>query len=157
MWLTERVADIDDCTYFLRLDNRSRLRFLQVSTDPDTGETLIAGMGQLHLDVIVQRIQEEYDCDCIVGLPRVAYRERPTRPVEFEHKLRKQTGGPGQMAHIVGRLEPLPLDANDTFVFEDQIVGGRIDRRYIAAVRDGFSEALVDGPLSSRNASRLCW
>ena len=119
----------------------------RVMSDADTGETLIAGMGQLHLDVYVERIRNDYGCECVVGRPRVAYRERPSRSISFEHKLKKMTGGPGMFAHIIGRLEVLPDDCEDTFVFEDEISGGRIDRRYISAVRDGIRESLAAGPI----------
>ncbi|MFK7768733.1 MAG: elongation factor G [Mariniblastus sp.] len=119
----------------------------QVTSDPKTGETLIAGMGQLHLDVYVQRIKDDYDCKCVVGQPRVAYKERPTATVEFEHTLKKMTGGPGQFAHIVGRLEVLAENSEVGFEFEDEIVGGRIERKFVSAVRAGVMESLERGPL----------
>ena len=116
-----------------------------VSTASDCGETLIAGMGQLHLQVYVERIEEDFDCLCIVGTPSVAYQERPSRVVDFEHQYKKMTGGPGQFAHIVGRLEPATGD--EAYSFEHSIVGGRIEQRYIPAVSKGFEEALQGGPL----------
>ena len=116
-----------------------------VSTASDSGETLIAGMGQLHLQVYVERIETDYDCDCIVGTPSVAYQERPSRSVNFEHQFKKMTGGPGQFAFIVGRMEP--ADGDETFAFEDSVSGGRIEQRFIPAVRKGFEEALNGGPL----------
>ena len=119
----------------------------QVTTDPETGDTLIAGMGQLHLDVYIERIETDYGCKCVVGHPRVAYKERPTRSIPFEYRLKKMTGGPGTFAHIVGRLEVLPEDAEDDFEFVDQITGGRIQSRYINAVRAGFAEGLRAGPV----------
>ena len=116
-----------------------------VSTASDSGETLIAGMGQLHLQVYVERIETDYDCQCIVGTPSVAWQERPSRSVNFEHQFKKMTGGPGQFAYIVGRMEP--LDGDDWFTFEDTVSGGRIEQRFIPAVRKGFEEALNGGPL----------
>ena len=116
-----------------------------VSTAADSGETLIAGMGQLHLQVYVERIETDYQCECIVGKPSVAYQERPSKSVEFEHQFKKMTGGPGQFAYIVGRMEP--LDGDEGFLFDDSISGGRIDQRYIPAVEKGFAEALHGGPL----------
>ena len=116
-----------------------------VSTASDSGETLIAGMGQLHLQVYVERIETDYDCECIVGTPSVAYQERPSRSVNFEHQFKKMTGGPGQFAFIVGRMEP--ADGDETFAFEDSVSGGRIEQRFIPAVRKGFEEALNGGPL----------
>lgn len=121
----------------------------QVSTDPITDETIIAGMGQLHLDVYVERLKDEHKCECVIGPPRVAYKQRPTRAFDFNHKLKKQSGGPGQVGHVVGRMEPLQADATDaeTFVFIDKVTGGRIPREYIPSVRQGFAEALNKGPL----------
>ena len=116
-----------------------------VSTASDSGETLIAGMGQLHLQVYVERIETDYDCECIVGTPSVAYQERPSRSVNFEHQFKKMTGGPGQFAFIVGQMEP--ADGDETFAFEDSVSGGRIEQRFIPAVRKGFEEALNGGPL----------
>jgi len=119
----------------------------QVSTDKETGQIIIAGMGQLHLDVYVERIRREYKCECIVGEPRVAYRECPTREVPFNYRHRKQTGGSGQYAHVVGKLVPLPMDAEEPYEFIDEVRGGRIPREYISKVSDGFRRAMAKGPL----------
>jgi len=119
-----------------------------VMTDQETGETLIAGMGELHLDVYLERIRREYKVEVEVGAPKVSYREAPTQVAEFNYKHRKQTGGSGQYAHIVGRLEPMPEDAEEQFVFEEQIVGGRIPGEYIPSVEKGFRQALDKGPLA---------
>ena len=119
----------------------------QVMTDPETNQTLIAGMGQLHLEVYLERIRREYKVDCLVGEPKVAYRECPTRPVEFNFKHKKQTGGSGQYAHVVGRVVPMPDDSDQSYEFVDNITGGRIPREYIPAVDQGFQKALVNGPL----------
>ncbi|MCP4783287.1 MAG: elongation factor G [Fuerstiella sp.] len=121
----------------------------QVSTDPQTDETIIAGMGQLHLDVYVERLRDEHKCECEIGPPRVAYKQRPTKSVDFNHKLKKQSGGPGQVGHVIGKMEPLQADAADaeSFVFVDEVKGGRIPREYIPSVRQGFAEALNKGPL----------
>jgi elongation factor G len=126
-----------------------------VSTDEETGETIIAGMGQLHLEVYIERIKREYRCEVVVGEPKVAYKECPTKPVEFNHKHKKQTGGSGQYAHVVGRLfvldensvdeEGNPLNA--TYQFVDSITQGRIPAQYIPAINKGFQRALPKGPL----------
>lgn len=118
-----------------------------VSTDEETGQTIIAGMGQLHLEVYIERIKREYKCECIVGEPRVAYRECPTKPVEYNFKHKKQTGGSGQYAHVVGKIEPLGEDAEAPYEFENNITQGRIPKEYIPAVDHGFQRALVKGPL----------
>ena len=126
----------------------------RVSTDPRTGETLIAGMGQLHLEVYVERIAEEFECLCTIGKPQVAYKERPSCSVEFAHRFKKMTGGPGQFAEIEGRMEPIPVDDyvsidffNSPLQFESTVVGGRVEDRYIAAAKKGFADGLGKGYL----------
>lgn len=116
-------------------------------SDADSGQTLIAGMGQLHLEVAIQRLREEYGCEVEVGSPQVAYLEHPTRLVAFEHRLKKQTGGPGQFAQIAGRLEPLPVESQVDFEFVNEVVGGRISRSFIPAIEQGVRDALSAGTL----------
>ncbi len=120
----------------------------RVSTDPETGQTIIAGMGELHLDVYCERMRREYKADVVVGAPNVSYREAPTTESTFDYKHKKQTGGSGQYAHVVGRLIPLPSDAETTYEFEDNIVSGRIPGEYIPAVNKGFQAAMKKGPLA---------
>jgi len=120
----------------------------RVSSDPETGETLIAGMGELHLDIYVERMRREYNANITVGTPNVSYREAPTVEAKFDYRHKKQTGGSGQYAHVVGRLMPLGDDAGTPYEFEDNVRGGRIPREYIPAVRKGFVEALKKGPLA---------
>jgi len=120
----------------------------RVFTDEETGQTIIAGMGQLHLEIYTERIKREYKVECIVGEPRVAYREYPTKSVEFNYKHKKQTGGSGQYAHIVGRLDPLDLETmTDTYVFDNKVTQGRIPKEFIAPTDFGFRKALPKGPL----------
>jgi elongation factor G len=119
----------------------------RVLSDEETNQTLIAGMGQLHLDVYVERIKREYKCECLIGEPRVSYRERPTKSIEFNHKRAKQSGGSGQYGHVVGIMEPLPEDAEEAFEFVDEIRGGRIPREYIPACENGFRDQMGKGPL----------
>ncbi|MEQ9410390.1 MAG: elongation factor G [Fuerstiella sp.] len=119
----------------------------RVLSDEETNQTLIAGMGQLHLDVYVERIKREYKCECIIGEPRVSYRERPTKVVEFNHKRAKQSGGSGQYGHVVGIMEPLPEDAEAPFEFVNEVTGGRIPREYIPACEKGFADMMGKGPL----------
>ncbi len=120
----------------------------RVSTDPETGETVIAGMGELHLDVYAERIRREYGANVTVGMPKVSYREAPTVEAAYDYRHKKQTGGSGQFAHVVGRLVPLVDNAETNYVFEDNISGGRIPREYIPAVDKGFQEAMKKGPLA---------
>ncbi len=119
----------------------------RVMTDEETGQTLIAGMGQLHLDIYVERIKREYNCECVIGEPRVAYRETPTKAVEFNYKHKKQSGGSGQYAHVVGILEPMPDNAEQHYEFVDEVSGGRIPREYIQPSNQGFQQGLDKGPL----------
>jgi len=120
----------------------------RMSTDEETGETLIAGMGELHLDIYVERIKREFKVEVEVGAPKVSYREAPTRGTAYDYKHKKQTGGSGQYAHIIGHLEPLPEEATENFVFEDAVVGGRVPREYIPSVEKGFRAVLDKGPIA---------
>ena len=119
-----------------------------VRSDPETGETLIAGMGELHLDIYVQRIFREYGVKAAVGPPKVNYREAPTRRAEFNVRHRKQNGGSGQYAHVVGSLSVLSDEAEEPFVFEDCVTGGRIPKEYIPAVEKGFRRSIIKGPVA---------
>lgn len=120
----------------------------RVSTDEETGETLISGMGELHLEIYVERIRREYKVEVEVGAPKVSYREAPTKDAEFNYKHKKQTGGAGQYAHIVGKFVLLDETAEETFEFEDKVIGGRIPKQYIPATEKGFRETLQKGPLA---------
>ncbi len=120
----------------------------RVSTDPETGETVIAGMGELHLDIYVERMRREYKANVTVGAPNVSYREAPTVAAEFNYRHKKQTGGSGQYAHVVGRLIPLGPDAEAPYEFEDNITSGHIPSEYIPAVNKGFQAAMKKGPLA---------
>ncbi|MGO4556369.1 EF-Tu/IF-2/RF-3 family GTPase, partial [Stenotrophomonas sp. 2YAF22] len=116
----------------------------RVETDRDTGETLAWGMGELHLEVMVERLRSEWKLDIGIGAPRVAYQETPQRAVEgVVGRLVKQTGGQGQFAHVV--LDVVPRDDGEV-VFNDRIVGGVVPRNFIAAVEKGVRAALSEGP-----------
>ena len=130
----------------------------RVSTCPETGETIIAGMGELHLDVYVERMRREFKAKITVGAPNVSYREAPTVEATFNYRHKKQTGGSGQFAHIEGRLIPLGEDAADPYEFEDNITGGAIPREYIPAVSKGFDAAMAEGPLAGYRivACKMC-
>jgi elongation factor G len=120
----------------------------RVTTDPESGETLISGMGELHLDIYIERMKREYKSNVTIGAPKVSYREAPTRPANFDYRHKKQTGGSGQFAHVVGRLIPMPEGSEEDFEFEDNIVGGSIPREFIPAVNKGFEAATKKGPLA---------
>jgi len=119
-----------------------------VSSDHETGETLISGMGELHLDIYCERIRREYKVELTVGQPKVSYRESPSQAVDYNYKHRKQTGGAGQYAHIVGRLEQLPENHETGYEFENKVFGGRIPTEYIPSVDKGFHSMLTKGPLA---------
>ena len=120
----------------------------RVATDEETGETVIAGMGELHLDIYVERIRREYGVEVEVGAPKVSYREAPTKQVDYDYKHKKQTGGSGQYAHIKGSFEPLPEDSEENFIFEEKVVQGRIPKEYIPSVEKGFRDSLLKGPVA---------
>ena len=119
---------------------------LRISTDPDTGQTILAGMGELHLEIIVDRMEREFNVSANVGKPQVAYRETIRGSAEAEGRFIRQTGGKGQYGHVKIRLEPLPPGSG--FVFENQIVGGVIPKEFIPAVEKGMAEALEGGVLA---------
>ncbi|MCM2371097.1 elongation factor G [Aporhodopirellula aestuarii] len=119
-----------------------------VYTDDETNEILISGMGELHLEIYIERIRREYGVEIEVGAPKVSYRESPTKTVNFDYKHKKQTGGSGQFAHIKGTLMPIESDSEDSFEFEEKIVGGRIPKQYIPAVEKGFRDSLGKGPIA---------
>jgi elongation factor G len=120
----------------------------RVHVDKETSETIISGMGELHLEIYVERIKREYKVECTVGMPKVSYREAPTKVTSYNYKHRKQTGGSGQYAHIVGTLEPLPEDSPEPFIFENNVTGGRIPSEYIPSVEKGFRDSLAKGPVA---------
>jgi len=119
----------------------------RVRSDENTGQTVIAGMGELHLDIIVDRLLREFKVQANVGAPRVAYRESITKPVkEVNYKYAKQSGGKGQYGHVVFSMEP--GERGSGFVFENKIVGGAIPKEYIPAAEKGFREATESGVLA---------
>lgn len=119
----------------------------RVRYNPETGQTLMEGMGELHLDVLVDRMRREFNVETISGKPQVAYKETMTRTVEkVESKYIKQTGGRGQYGHVVMQMEPAPPTSGVTFV--NKVVGGKIPKEFIPAVEDGVMEAAKTGPMA---------
>ena len=117
----------------------------RVETDPETGQTIISGMGELHLDIIVDRMRREFNVEANVGKPQVAYREKITATVEIDHKFVKQSGGRGQYGHVVIRFEPSDEEGLE---FVNEVVGGVIPREYIPAVEKGIFEQMKNGVLA---------
>ena len=120
----------------------------RVRNDEETGELLIAGMGELHLEVYLERIKREYKVGVDVGAPKVSYREAPTQSAKFDYRHKKQTGGSGQYAHIIGTIELLPEEEQEEFIFEETVVGGRVPKQYIPSVEKGFRQAMIKGPVA---------
>ncbi|MCR5791227.1 MAG: elongation factor G [Lachnospiraceae bacterium] len=116
-------------------------------TNPDTGQTIIAGMGELHLEIIVDRLLREFKVEANVGAPQVAYKETITKPVDVESKYARQSGGRGQYGHCKVRFEPMDANGEELFKFESEVVGGTIPKEYIPAVGDGIEEAMKSGIL----------
>ena len=124
----------------------------RVMTDEETSETIIAGMGELHLEIYVERILREYKVEVEVGPPKVSYRESATIPAEFNYKHKKQTGGSGQYGHIVGTIAPMTeeeaAETEGELLFVDKVTGGRIPKNYIPAIEKGFRNMLAKGPVA---------
>ncbi|KFZ27788.1 elongation factor G [Pseudidiomarina atlantica] len=124
----------------------------RVKTDEETGQTIISGMGELHLDIIVDRMKREFKVECNVGKPQVAYRETIRQKVEVEGKFVRQSGGRGQFGHVWLKLEPMEFDANDdeapNYQFVNEIVGGVVPKEYIPAVDKGIQEQMQNGVLA---------
>lgn len=114
-----------------------------VNVNSESNQTLISGMGELHLEIYVERMKREYNVEVEVGKPKVSYREAISQRATFDYRLKKQSGGPGQYAHVVGYIEP----CEDPFVFENKVFGGAIPKEYIAGVEKGFREAMNLGML----------
>ncbi len=116
-------------------------------TDQETGQTIIAGMGELHLDIIVDRLLREFKVEANVGAPQVAYKESFTKAVDIDSKYAKQSGGRGQYGHCKVRFEPMDVNGEETFKFDSEVVGGAIPKEYIPAVGAGIEEAAKAGIL----------
>ena len=130
---------------------------LTARTDQETGETILSGMGELHLEIIVDRLKREFQTNVNVGKPQVAYREGIRKPSQAETKFVRQSGGRGQFGHVVVDLEPLERGAG--IEFESKIVGGVIPKEYIPAVENGVREAAQKGGLAGFRwwTSRFLW
>ncbi len=119
----------------------------QVHTDDESGQTVIRGMGELHLEILIDRLRREFKVECNQGAPQVAYKEALSKPVELREVFKKQTGGRGKFADIIVRIAPVE-DYTSGLVFENKVKGGNIPKEYIPSVEKGFKEALSNGPLA---------
>ncbi|XP_077987283.1 elongation factor G, mitochondrial-like [Glandiceps talaboti] len=127
----------------------------KVYFDTESRETIVSGMGELHLEIYAQRMKNEYNCAVVTGKPKVAFRETLSRPTEFEYFHKKQTGGSGQFAKVIGVFEPLPPESNTKIAFEDLTVGTNVPKQYIPAVEKGFLEACEKGALIGQKVTGI--
>jgi elongation factor G len=119
----------------------------RVHQDEESQQTIISGMGELHLDIYMERMKREYNCEVVAGKPQVAYRESITKRAEINYTHKKQTGGSGQYAKIMGYIEPLPPDAVEPYEFVDDVTGGSIPREFISSCDKGFREGIKKGTM----------
>uniref|UniRef100_A0A665UEM7 Elongation factor G, mitochondrial n=1 Tax=Echeneis naucrates TaxID=173247 RepID=A0A665UEM7_ECHNA len=133
---------------FTREDPTFRVHF-----DIESKETIISGMGELHLEIYSQRMEREYNCPCVMGKPKVAFRETITAPVPFEFTHKKQSGGSGQYGKVIGVMEPLEPEHYTKLDFDDQTVGTNVPKQFVPAVEKGFRDACEKGPLSGHKIS----
>ena len=119
----------------------------RVHRDEESAQTVISGMGELHLNIYIERMKREFKCEVNVGQPQVAYRETITKSIGYEYTHKKQTGGAGQFAKVMGTFNPLPVNEEQHYEFINKITGGRIPKEYIPAVDKGFQEQMKKGPL----------
>jgi elongation factor G len=141
----KRSSDADNFSKAVNRFQREDPTF-RLHVDPESDETIMSGMGELHLEVYAERLRREYNVECVVGQPRVAYRETVSRRAAFDYLLKRQTGGPGDFARVAGWIEPLGegVESNE---FENQVVGATIPDKYVMACGKGFTEACTKGPL----------
>ncbi len=127
----------------------------RVQTNEETGQTVISGMGELHLDIIIDRLKREFKVECNQGRPQVTYKEAITKPVELREVFKKQTGGRGKFADIIVRVEPADDSFEGTLQFVDEVKGGNIPKEFIPSVQKGFTNAMKNGVLAGYPLDRL--
>ena len=127
----------------------------RVETNEETGQTVISGMGELHLDIIIDRLRREFKVECNQGRPQVTYKEAITKPVELREVFKKQTGGRGKFADIIVRIEPVDEGFEGSLQFVDEVKGGNVPKEYIPSVQKGFQNAMKNGVLAGYPVERL--
>ncbi|CAK6963447.1 elongation factor G%2C mitochondrial [Scomber scombrus] len=125
----------------------------RVHYDTESKETIISGMGELHLEIYSQRMEREYGCPCVMGKPKVAFRETITSPVPFDFTHKKQSGGSGQYGKVIGVLEPLEAEDYTKLEFDDQTMGTNVPKQFVPAIEKGYRDACEKGPLSGHKIS----
>ena len=128
---------------------------LRIESDEESGQTILKGMGELHLEIIVDRMKREFKVDANIGQPKVAYREAITKSSEIDYTHKKQSGGAGQFARVKIIFEPLDIDSEENFIFQSEIVGGRVPKEYIPGVEKGLTSAKETGVLAGYPVVRL--
>ena len=126
-----------------------------VKSDEETGQTVISGMGELHLDIIIDRLKREFKVECNQGRPQVSYKEAITQPVELREVYKKQTGGRGKFADIIVRVEPADPDFEGSLQFVDEVKGGNIPKEFIPSIQKGFTTAMRNGVLAGYPLDQL--
>ena len=127
----------------------------RVQTNEETGQTVISGMGELHLDIIIDRLKREFKVECNQGKPQVSYKEAITKPVELREVYKKQSGGRGKFADIIVRIEPADEDFEGSLQFIDEVKGGNIPKEFIPSVQKGFEKAMKNGVLAGYALDKL--
>ncbi|KAG8581070.1 hypothetical protein GDO81_007543 [Engystomops pustulosus] len=127
----------------------------RVHYETESKETIVSGMGELHLEIYAQRLEREYDCPCTMGKPKVAFRETVAKSVPFDFTHKKQSGGSGQYGKVIGFIEPLEAENYTKVEFEDRTVGTNVPKQFIPAVERGFREACEKGPLTGHKISGI--
>ncbi len=127
----------------------------RVQTNEETGQTVISGMGELHLDIIIDRLRREFKVECNQGKPQVSYKEAITKPVELREVYKKQSGGRGKFADIIVRIEPADEDFEGTLQFIDEVKGGNVPKEFIPSVQKGFEKAMKNGVLAGYALDKL--
>ncbi|XP_005110538.1 elongation factor G, mitochondrial [Aplysia californica] len=127
----------------------------RVHWDDESKETIASGMGELHLDIYAQRLEREFNSKCVLGKPKVAFRESLVSPCEFDYLHKKQTGGQGQYARVIGVVEPLPVEENTKLEFSNETVGTNVPRQFVPAIKAGFTKACLKGGLSGHKVTGL--
>lgn len=149
--LSIKVNKQDDADKLSKALNRFRKEdpTFHVRLDPESNETIISGMGELHLEIYAERIRREYKCDVSMGRPKVAYRETITQQVDYDYKHKKQTGGSGEYGQVMGKMGPLVDEEGSVgeFLFENKLKGMNIPREFVPAIEAGFKDSLEKGPL----------
>ena len=126
-----------------------------VKSDEDTGQTIISGMGELHLEIIIDRLRREFNVECNQGRPQVSYKEAITQSIELRETYKKQTGGRGKYADMIVRVEPVDADFEGSLQFVDEVKGGNIPKEYIPSIQKGFTTAMKNGVLAGYQVDQL--